>query len=128
MKHYAATSRKAIRQMPSHRDDTPNRVRNRVLSNCHSYSDGANNRRLLFISLSSAGYAAERYGAMDFPIQSVPGLLTLTGAVSLLQAQGKSASPDSVRRYLRRRGTPLARVGRSLMIPPESLTGYKHGR
>jgi len=65
---------------------------------------------------------------VDFQIQAVPGLLTLTGAVSLLHTQGKAASPDSVRRYLRRHGTPLARVGRSLMIPPESLTGYRHGR
>lgn len=64
----------------------------------------------------------------DFKLDAVPGLLTLAGAVNLLQSQGKEASQDSVRRWLRRKGVPLARVGRTIMIQPKSLEGYRHGR
>jgi hypothetical protein len=64
----------------------------------------------------------------DFKVEAVPGGLTMRGAVELLRAQGKAASEDSLWRWLRRNNVTVGRFGKSLLIPPDALTGYKHGR
>ncbi len=64
----------------------------------------------------------------DFTLHAVVGFVTLQGGVDLLRAQGKPASLSSLRRWLRRNGVPLARIGRTIMVDPAKLTNYKHGR
>ncbi len=64
----------------------------------------------------------------DFRLNAVVGMVTLAGAVELLRGQGQPASQDSIRRWCRRHGVPLARIGRSIMVAPDSLTGYRYGR
>ena len=64
----------------------------------------------------------------DYRTEAVPGATTLEGAVTLLRSQGRKASKDSVRRFCRRRGIPLAKIGSTLLVPNSALQSYRHGR